>query len=118
MAGGFQRAAAFDGQGFGDGVFEATREIGLGRLVRIRRQRGEHGGLETRKTEVETRPVGHRPRKLEHARAAVFREPRELRAAGIGQAEQLGGLVEGLAHRVVEALAEQGVSADAAHVHQ
>ena len=46
---------------------------------------------------------------------AVGRLALDLRAARIGQAEELRDLVEGLAQRVVDRRAEPDVVADAAH---
>ncbi|MBV6418065.1 MAG: hypothetical protein CMLOHMNK_02845 [Steroidobacteraceae bacterium] len=50
------------------------------------------------------------------ARAPVRGEPREFGSAGIRQAEELRGLVEGFAGRVIARLAEHAIVTDAAHV--
>ena len=42
----------------------------------------------------------------------------QCRTTGIGQAEQLGGFVEGLAGSVIGGLAQQPVASDAVHLHQ
>ena len=60
----------------------------------------------------------HRPRQAEAPGHAGFGELRQLRPARIAQAEQLGGLVEGLAGGVVHGFAEQRVVAHPAHPHQ
>ncbi len=41
-----------------------------------------------------------------------------MRAAGIRQSHQLGGLVEGFAGGIVQGLAQQPVAADGVHRHQ
>ena len=60
------------------------------------------------------RPL-HRPRQREALRIAVRGVASRPRAAGIAKAEQLRGLVEGLADRVVDRGAEPHIIADAAH---
>ena len=50
--------------------------------------------------------------------AAALGERRERRPAGIAEAEQFCGLVEGFARRVVQRLAEDAVAADARHLHE
>ena len=67
-------------------------------------------GLEAAEAEVQPRPVGHGAREMEPAGPAAFRHP-----AGIAEPEELGGLVEGLAHGVVQRFAEDVVLAHAAH---
>jgi hypothetical protein len=79
-------------------------------------QRQQRGRLEPGEAEVEPGPVEHRPRKLEDPRPARLRELREPGAARKPEAEQLRGLVEGLAGRVVERVAEHPVVADRPHV--
>ena len=43
-------------------------------------------------------------------------QSRQLRTARVRQAQQLGGLVEGLAGRVVQGLAEHAIAAETAHL--
>jgi hypothetical protein len=57
-------------------------------------------------------------RKVEHAVAAFFGEHRERRPAGIAQAEQFGGLVEGFPRRVVLGFAENAVPTDTRYLDQ
>ncbi|MCY1532759.1 hypothetical protein D9M68_680480 [compost metagenome] len=59
-----------------------------------------------------------RARQLEGRGVAVFGQLREPGAAGVRQAHELGALVEGLAGRVVDGLAEQFVAAHAVDPHQ
>ena len=70
----------------------------LGGEPRRRLQPGER--------EVGGRPAEQRARQREAGRIALPRRRFDRRAAGIGQAEQLGGLVEGFADRVVHRRAE------------
>jgi hypothetical protein len=63
-------------------------------------------GLQARQREVGLRPPMHRPRQREACRVAA-RGLRSTAAAGIAEAEQLGGLVEGLADGVVDGGAER-----------
>ena len=57
-------------------------------------------------------PAEHRPRKRKARGIARARGLLDRRAAGLRQAEQLGGLVEGFAERVVDGGAEADVAAD------
>ena len=59
-----------------------------------------------------------RPRQLEGLGVAELGQPRQRRAAGIAEPEQLRRLVEGLAGGVVDGLAEQLVAADVVDAHQ
>ena len=60
-------------------------------------QRDDHGRLEAAEAEIEPRPLGQRTREPEHAGATALGQRRKLRTARIAEAEQLRGLVEGLA---------------------
>jgi hypothetical protein len=73
----------------------------------------QHRRLQAGKAEIQVAAVQHRPRQLEAARRTRLGQLGQRRPAGVAEAEQLGGLVEGLAGRVVERLAEQFVLADA-----
>ena len=64
-----------------------------------------HRGLQSRETELEARPIEHRARELVPPGAPVAGQLRELRAARVGQTQQLRGLVESLAGRIVAASA-------------
>ena len=59
--------------------------------------------------------AGHRPRQREALGIAARRLLLDQRAARIAEAQQLCGLVEGLADRVVDRAAEPQIIADAAH---
>ena len=61
--------------------------------------------------------MDHRTGKLYGAGLALFGKGGHGGAARVGQAEQLGGLVEGLARSVVESLAEKLVAAELLHLH-
>ena len=60
----------------------------------------------------------HGSRQIDRVGVAALGQFGERRAAGVGQAEQFGGLVESFSGRVVESLAEQFVLSDAGHAHQ
>ena len=81
-------------------------------------QRGQDRRLQAGEAEIQVAAVDHRPRQPVAAGHARFGELRQRRAAGIAQAEELGGLVEGLARGVVLRLAEQRVAADAVDPHE
>ena len=108
-----QCTRALDRQGVDHGILESTGDVGprLGRLV-APAPRQQHLGLEAAEAEVQSGPVGHRPRELVRARSPGFGEFCQLRAAGIRQSHHLCGLVEGFAGGVVQGLAEQPVLAD------
>ena len=59
------------------------------------------------KREIEVAAVQQRARQLEGLRITLSRQLCQCRSAGVTQAEHLGGLVEGLAGRVVDGLAQQ-----------
>jgi hypothetical protein len=83
----------------------------------LRQRRGlddlAHRRLEAGEGEVATGPPEHRPRQAKGARIAVARQALDRRTAGVGEAEQLRGLVEGLAYRIVDRRAEPPVAPDA-----
>jgi hypothetical protein len=74
-------------------------------------------GLQSRQRKIRLRAAVHRPRQREARGLAALGLLLDLRPARIAEAEQLGGLVEGLADGVVDGGAEQRVFADAAHRH-
>ena len=99
------------------GGLEGGAEVGD-----IRRRQGRdpvglhpHRGLQAGQREVRFRPAQHRTRKGEALGIAVERALFDQRAAGIGQSQHLGDLVEGFADRVVERRAEPDVVADSLH---
>ena len=71
--------------------------------------------LQPRQRKVRLGPALHRPRQRKPRRISPHRFLLHLRAARIAQPQQLRGLVEGLADRVVLGGAEQRVVADPLH---
>jgi hypothetical protein len=69
-------------------------------------------------TEIQISGLEHRARQLHHIRATTFGQLGQRRSPRVSQAEQLGGLVEGLASRVVERFSQQLVLADSGDAHQ
>ncbi len=80
-------------------------------LLRFEAQRRLQPGQ--RKIRIVT--AGHRPRQGEPLGVAAGGLLLDQRAAGIAEAEELRGLVEGLADRVVDGAAEAQIIADATH---
>ena len=70
-------------------------------------------GLEAREREVAIRPADHRPRKGKTGGIAVAGGRFDRRPAGIAEAQQAGGLVEGLAHRIVDGGAQAAILPEA-----
>ena len=70
-------------------------------------------GLQAAEAELQPRAVSHWPRKFEAPRRTAQRQTGNLRTTGILQPHQLGGLVECLARRIIQRLAEQLVLTDA-----
>ncbi len=93
-------------------------EVGLLllRLKPLGQARG--GGLQPREREVEAFAAQQGPRQGEPRAVAAFGQLFQRRAAGIGQAQGLGDLVEGLAGRVVDGRADPAAGADALHLEQ
>ena len=58
-----------------------------------------------------TARIDHAPRKGKPPRIALAGEAIDIRAAGVGEAEELADLVEGLAGGIVACLPEQAVTA-------
>ena len=114
-----QRAQRLGHERLDHRVLESARDIGARRVVERAAAHGDHHrGLEPAEAEVEARPVEHRPRKFVHAVAPLLGQRRERRPAGIAEAEQFRGLVEGLARGVVLGFAEHPVAADARDLDQ
>src|SRR3546814_11884769 len=61
-----------------------------------------HRGLQPGETEIAAGLAPQRPRQVEARGIAALCQPLDRRAAGIAQAEQLGGLVEGLTGGIVD----------------
>src|SRR5687768_14343954 len=80
-------------------------------LLRFEPQRS----LQSRQREVGFGPAVHWPRQFEAYRVAAQRLLLDLRAARITKAEQLRGLVERLADRVVHGRSDARIVADAEH---
>ena len=89
-------------------------------LSRERRDRGRrlpHRRLQAGERKVEPRLALERTREIEAPGIAVQRRLLDVRAARIGQADQLRRLVEGLAQRIVDGRSPALIVADAAHQH-
>ena len=113
-AGGPQRAQRLRDQRIDDRFLEAARDVGTRRVVEHAAAHGDDDRrLQPAEAEIEARPVEHRARELEHARAAALGEGRERGPARIAEAEQLRRLVEGLARGVVLGLPQDPVAPDA-----
>ena len=85
-----------------------------------RRDRGRrlpHRRLQAGEGKIQPRLALQRAREIEAPGVAVQRCLLDVRAAGIGQADQLRRLVERLAERIVDGRAPALVVADAAHQH-
>ena len=67
-------------------------------------------GLKPGETEIQTRTIGHGAGEMKALRVARLGQGSDLGAAGVAQAEHLGGLVKGLAGGVVYRFAEQAVA--------
>ncbi len=78
----------------------------------------QYGCLQAGEAELETRPVEHRTREVERAGLSAFRQLRELWTSRVRQAEQLRGLVEGLAGGIIARLSEHLVEPDTADFDQ
>ena len=112
---GFQRAHAFGDQHFDHGVDEGARDV---RRVALLLDEHERRGFQSREAEIKVAARQHRPRQVVAAGRAALGQRRECRSARVAQAEELRGLVEGLAGRVVLRLTEEAVAAHAVHPHQ
>ena len=104
-----------------DGLLGGRRHVGPRGLVDGRRQLAHLGHdrrLQAGEREVEIAAVQQGPGQRIGFRVAVVGQPGQGRPAGVAQAQQLGTLVEGLAGRVVDGLAQQRVLAHVGHVHE
>src|SRR5690606_35430145 len=77
--------------------------------------REPNGRLQAAEAEVNTL-IPERPRKREALRVAGYGQRRKLRPAGVRQGQQPSHLVEGLAGRIVQSLADDPVSAETLNV--
>ncbi len=112
-AGHRERAQALADQRFHHRILEAARGVGARLIVEVAAAQGDdHRGLDAAEAEVEAGPVEHRAREIEYARAPGLGQRGERRSPGIAEAQELGGLVEGLSRCIVQRLAEHPVSAD------
>ncbi len=123
QAGLLQRTAALDCERFDHRLLECKGDVAAGLLAVVTGRPTlleciEGKGLQAAEAEIEPWPIGHRPRKHETPRHAVLGQPGDFRPAGIRQAHQLGGLVEGLAGSIIHRLTEQLVATDAIDAHQ
>ncbi|MNP63642.1 hypothetical protein D3C76_1590610 [compost metagenome] len=78
----------------------------------------EGKGLEAAEAEFQPWAISHWPREHEAPRYPLLGQARDFRAAGVVQADQLGGLVERFARGIVQALAQQLVLTDAIDAYQ
>jgi len=109
-AGRLDRALALDRKRVDDCFLECASCVRTRLVVELASaQRNDDRGLEPAEAEVESRLLGQRPRKSEHAVAPLLCELRELWTSGQPEPEHLRGLVECFAGRVVETLAEDPV---------
>ncbi len=69
-------------------------------------------------TEIQAGPVEHGPGEMKPLRVTLLRKPGQRGPAGVTEAEQLRGLVERLADRIVATFAQNPIIAGAAHIHQ
>ena len=104
-----------------DGGLEACSKVGqvdgaTGGVLGV--DEGDDSRLEPRQREAVVVAVQHRAREVDGLRVARFGKAGDDGPAGITQAKGLGHLVEGLAHRVVECLAQDAIVAPVAHVHE
>ena len=79
---------------------------------------GDDGGLEAGEAEGIVARVHHRTWEVNGTGVALCRKAADDRAARISQAQGLGNLVEGLAHGVVDRLAEHLIVSPGLHVHK
>ena len=77
-----------------------------------------YGGLQAGEREAVVSTAVEGAREVDGLGITVFRQARDDRATGISEAQRLGDLVKGLAHRVVERLAQDLVITPGAYVHK
>ena len=107
-----ERTARLFGQDVGNGCLEGGAEVGavLARQAALLRDqavaRAQERGLEAREGQVAAGTVEQRARQGKAGGVAVLRLALNGRPSGLGQAEELCRLVEGLAWRVVNGAAD------------
>ena len=118
-AGLMQRTARLRDQRLDDGRLEGRREIGaLGCADCATADQLRGGRLQATEAEIEARSIEHRPRQGMAIRPALERQPLEVRASGIRQPQELRGLVESLARRIIDRLPEHPVIAEGTDIDQ
>ena len=111
-------AAALDGHGVHHGILEGTGNVRPVLLCLAAVAPGVQGkGLQSAEAEIEAGAIDHGTREIVAVGIAALRELRQRRSARVGQAKQLGRLVEGLADRVVHRVAEHPVAPHAVDLH-
>ena len=119
MTGRLERGAAFRDQHIDDRFLEFRGDVGLrGRLGCGVANERQHRRLQPAEAELEIAARDHRSGQAMAPALPPVGELRERGAAGIAEPEHLRGLVERLAGRVVQRLAEQPVAPDALDLHQ
>ena len=113
-------AEEFGGEDIDDGGLEGgaeVRQIGLrGRAVFF--EKDAHGGFESAETEIEIAGVDHAAWEFVARGIACGGESIDGDAAGVAEAEELGGFVEGLAGGVIEGSAKEAVVSEALDIEQ
>ena len=93
------------------GLLETGGDIG--RAVRAALHRAQHCAFQARKAEMRLGRSLQRAGQRHRAGIALERQPLDRRAAGIAEAQDLGGLVEGFAQRIVDRGGKAAVLPDA-----
>ena len=75
-------------------------------------------GFESAKTEIQSGPVGHRPWKGKDTRLARLRSLRQCGATRVAHTQHFCGLVERLARRIIQALANNFIISNSTYVGQ
>src|SRR5690606_27026603 len=105
-----ERALALGDERLDDGILKLASNVGARRVIELESsRRDDDRRFQAAETEVEPGPIEHRPRKTKAARFPGIRQLRERGAAGVRQPEQLCGLVERFAGRVIDRRADDVV---------
>src|SRR5207244_75774 len=75
-------------------------------------------GLEAREAELQPAAIEHWTRKGEGARSTGLGQPGKLRTTRVRQPQELRGLVESFARRIIARLSQQPVTANGLHFDQ
>jgi len=118
-----ERPLTLDGQSLYHRLLERQGHVATGLFVVVASLPAllpgiEGKGFQATETHCQAWPIGHRSWEHEPARRAALGKPGNFRPTGVVQPNELGGLVERLAGRIVQALAEQLVLTDAIDAHQ